>query len=573
MLAGVSRGTLFTVNDSGTALFERIESELSGYYLVGVESDPRDRDGKAHPVRVDVSRRGALVRSRRQLVTLSADQKAARSPHQAVASALSSPLLASALPLRVASFGLQGPERDKVQMLIHADIGTDYSVSRAISLGYVISDKDGRIVGSSAVDARLPPVMNGVPSPLQYTMGASLAPGTYTLKLAVTEGDRTGSIEHPIHAALPDPASGVALSELMVGGVTEVAELLRPTVGYEVTYGLVHGYMEAYGPTLESVTMEYEIAKDVDGPALLNFDVQPRPAGEARAIFSHVMPVRALPPGKYVLRAILSAGGRSMKTLARPFEIAQPRVLMTSADGVGATFLDTELFLPVDDAMFVPAFRREQVIEPATVEPFRARVGAAAQSDFDRGVGLLAAGDYPKAEAAFKQAISPDEDSTAPLTYLAASFAASGHDTEAASAWQTALVDGDEFPEIYQWLGDALLRVHDLLQARTILEEAIGKWPADSRFAKPLALLYATFGRGREAVRTLERYLSERHDDRDAYYMGVQWLYTVHSSGTFVHSRTEDVKLAHAYADAYAKASGPQAALVKQWVDFLDAQQ
>ena len=48
-----------------------------------------------------------------------------------------------------------------------------------------------------------------------------------------------------------------------------------------------------------------------------------------------------------------------------------------------------------------------------------------------------------------------------------------------------------------------------------MLEEAAGKWPADTRFAKPLALVYATFGRGREAVRTLERYLADRPDDRE----------------------------------------------------------
>jgi len=32
---------------------------------------------------------------------------------------------------------------------------------------------------------------------------------------------------------------------------------------------------------------------------------------------------------------------------------------------------------------------------------------------------------------------------------------------------------------------------------------------------------------------------------------------------------TEDAKLAETYSDAYAKAGGPQAALVKQWVDYL----
>jgi hypothetical protein len=36
-----------------------------------------------------------------------------------------------------------------------------------------------------------------------------------------------------------------------------------------------------------------------------------------------------------------------------------------------------------------------------------------------------------------------------------------------------------------------------------------------------------------------------------------------------VHNRGEDLQLAREYADAYAKANGPQLPLVKQWVDYL----
>src|SRR6185503_18333906 len=87
LLAGAARGTLFTVTGTGEPLFARIESELSGYYLLGVESDPKDKDSKSHTIRVDVPRRGALVRSRRQLLNTAADQRAmraARSPRTAV---------------------------------------------------------------------------------------------------------------------------------------------------------------------------------------------------------------------------------------------------------------------------------------------------------------------------------------------------------------------------------------------------------------------------------------------------------------------------------------------------------
>jgi hypothetical protein len=572
LLAGAARGTLFTVAGTGANLFDRIESELSGYYLLGVESDPKDKDSRSHSIRVDVPRRGAIVRSRRQLLNTPAEMRTARAqrqPRTAVAAALSSPLLASALPLRVASFALQGPERDKVQLLIHADVGTDYPASKVVSVGYIITDRDGRMVDNRAADMRLLPVMNGVPSALQYTAGSSLPPGDYTLKLAAVEGDRTGTVEHTIHATLP-AAGGLSLSELMVGGPIDVGELLTPTIGYQVTFGSVHGYLEAYGADTNDLTMEYEIATSPEAPALVNVDVTPHPVGDARVIFSRVIPVHQVPPGKYVLRAILSSGGRSVKTLTRGFEIAAPKVLMTSADGLGDTGTDSDLYLPIDDKVMTPAFHREAAVDSETIAPFRERISPAIKTAFEEGVTLLAAGDVTKAEQAFKKAIEPEGDSTAPLTFLAASFAAGGHDREAASAWQTALVDGTEFPQIYDWLGGALLRNHDFGEARAIYEEAVGKWPTDPRFTKPLAMLYGTFGRGKEAVRTLERYLDERTDDRDAYYYVVQWYYTVHSGGAFVHSRAEDLKRAKEYADAYARANGPQGALVRQWVDYLD---
>src|SRR5262249_52313254 len=157
---------------------------------------------------------------------------------------------------------------------------------------------------NKSTDMRLLPVMTGVPSSLQFSAGASLLPGDYTLKLAAVEGDRIGTVEHTIHASLND-ASGITLSELMVGGPIDVGELLTPTVGYQVTFGSVHGYVEAYGQKTDGVTMEYEIATAADAPALVNVDVPARPAGDTRVIFSRVIPIHQIPPGKYILRAIL----------------------------------------------------------------------------------------------------------------------------------------------------------------------------------------------------------------------------------------------------------------------------
>jgi len=411
-----------------------------------------------------------------------------------------------------------------------------------------------------------------VPSALQYTSAASVAPGEYTLKLAAAEGDRVGTVEHPVHAAL-DEAGSLSVSDLAVGGPIDSGELLRPTVGYTISYGTVHGYLEAYGTDLDGVSALFEVAATADGPPLLSTPVPARRAGDTRALFSRIMPVQQLPAGKYRLRASVLRSGKAVKTLTRPFEIAPPAVLLTSAEGTGdEKSVDAELFLPVGDDGLTRPFRKESALRPETLNAFKARVAPAARPVFDQAVALIGAGEYVKAEAALKKAIEPDSDSTAPLVYLAVCFAAAGHDQEAASAFQTALVDGSDIPEIYDWLGGSLMRIHELAEARTLLEEAVGKWPADARFTRPLAMVYASFGRGREAVRTLERYLESRGDDADALFLGVEWLYQVHAAGGAVHARAQDAKLAHAWADAYAGHGGAQMALVTQWLAFLDGE-
>ena len=568
VLVGASRGSLFNIMGTGAGVFERIQTELSGYYLLGVESGPSDRNGKAHPIRVTVGRRGATVRARRALLAL--PEKRAPSARDAMLAALANPLPLSALPLRVATYSLQGPEAEKVQILIHADVGRDYVASRVVSLGYVIADREGRTVESQMASARLPPVMNGVPSALQFSGGASLPPGEYSLKLAVVEGDRVGTIEHPIHAAV-QAVGPLRVSDLMVGGPLTIGiELLRPTVGHSVLFGAVHGYLEAYGPGVAGLTAKYEIASKDDGSAILESEVAPRLAGNSRAIFTHVMPARQLPPGNYILRATLSSSGEPLKVATQSFEVAAPAVLMTSASVPNMSLLAREVYLPVSEQALSRAFDSGEMSHPATLQAFRERVPIVSRPAFDEGVQALAAGAYADAEARFKSAITADEESGAVIAYLAAVFAAAGRDSDAAGAWQTALIDGSEIPQIYEWLAGALMRNRDLGLARSMLEEAAAKWPSDTRFARPMALLYAAFGQGQQAVRLLARHLVGHKDDVDSLLTGVEWIYQLRVAGTSAQSPAEDVKLARTYADAYAKAKGPQAALVRRWMDFLE---
>ena len=81
----------------------------------------------------------------------------------------------------------------------------------------MITDGAGRIVEGQSATERLPPASTAVPSPLVFSAGAALPPGDYLLKLAAAEGNRVGTVEHPMHVSLID-GGALQLSDLTVGG-------------------------------------------------------------------------------------------------------------------------------------------------------------------------------------------------------------------------------------------------------------------------------------------------------------------------------------------------------------------
>jgi len=180
-----------------------------------------------------------------------------------------------------------------------------------------------------------------------------------------------------------------------------------------------------------------------------------------------------------------------MKKLVRPFRVLPSS---TGAAAANAARAPRPASAAAPAALVVPvrSFRREDAVQGETLQRFLEIVAPAARPDFDAGVTSLASGDFVNAELRFKsaqRATSVAGNATAPLTYLAATYAASGHDLEAASVWQTALIEGSGYPQIYEWLADASLRLRNVDQARTILKEAAERWPNDTRFTERLAAL------------------------------------------------------------------------------------
>ena len=84
-LAAFTGARLMRAQFNPGPLFERIERELSGYYLLGVQSRPTDRDKERRGIKVSVARDGVRVRARREIsfaaedADQSVDERLARS--------------------------------------------------------------------------------------------------------------------------------------------------------------------------------------------------------------------------------------------------------------------------------------------------------------------------------------------------------------------------------------------------------------------------------------------------------------------------------------------------------------
>jgi len=571
-LTSAARGALFDVAGTGTSVFERVTAEMSGYYLLGVEPDSRDRDGKPHPIRVDIGRTGLTVRAHRTMMSVgdAAPGAAPRAPREAVTAALSSPLPAASLPLRAIAFTFRGLEAGKVRLLVHADIGSGYTAPQRLAVGYYVVDKNGRNLDGQVSEVRLAPTVPGAPSPVAFTGGASVDPGDYTVKIAVADGDRIGSLDLPVHASLLDLGK-VQLTELIAGGPVPPVNLLRPSVGTVVSFGTVHGYLEAYGPDSATLGIRFDVAAEERGPAILSANVQGQIVGDERVVFSQTVLVQSLPPGSYRLRAIITQGNTLLTTLGRAFEISGGTAVRTSSTGgPTGTTPSTPLYLPVEQADLARAFNRDEALKAATLQQFETRVPPSAKAAFGEGVGHLQKRDFKEAEASFKKAIQPDAESSASLAYLGVTYAAAGRDQQAASVWRTSMSGADDVPQVYVWLGDALLRMKALGEARPVIEEANERWPMDARFTRPLAMLYATFGKGVDAVRLLDQSLRGSDGDQPSLFKCVEWIFNTHRAGFVIHDAAEDRRLAHAYADKYLKAGGMNEPLIKQWLSYLD---
>lgn len=595
-LAGSARGTSFEVIGSAENPFKRLAVEVSGYYLIGVEPEGNDRNGKPHQIRVEVNRPGLTVRSRREFAFRSVvtDEK------KIWAGAIASPLVATELPLRVATFNMADEDPTKVRVLVVAEIDRAQQQDGSAFVGFLLTDDKGKPALSVGQQMALSRADSGA---LSFVGTFPVPPGTYTMKLAAVRGGQVGSVEHRVSATLTQPdaaagksaASALQLGDVIVMPVPAARQTPAPPMDAHLRGDRVVGFVQVgFDPSAkEERTFLFDVVKEERGPALLSMPgiLSAAAKSRARTVEARV-DARLLPPGEYGVRVTVSRRGTPIATLFSPFSLERTPLAGRSASTAGATGT------PPPDAV---KFRPEDVLDSAVLAPFleevarfapeasRAALEQARSGRFDealrqlkpgrpgdptapflRGLSLFAKGQLQPASGAFRTAIAAAPELLVGAFYIGACYAAGGDEKHAINAWQTSLIGLAGHPAVYRFLADALIRTGQSERASALLGDAAARWPDDDALRARAMRASLEAGRYERALEYADQAIERQPSDSGTLFLAMQAIFQTVLEGADVLVGALLPRLLR-YQDLYGAAGGPQQALVAEWVAFVKA--
>ena len=328
IIADLTGGSPYRGLAAGNGIFERIESELSAWYLVAVERQPGDPDRQK--LEVEVKRKGVTVRSNKTAASVTPDAK--RSVEQVLSDLLSSPFAVPGVPLRVSTFAQRDAEPGKYRVRVAAQVGAPGEPAGEFTLGYVLADEKGKVLTTAGSRRTLSPAASGPNQTLRYDTSLAVAPGSYVLRFGVVDKDgRRGAVVHRVDLPKFD-TDAASTSDLIVGNLPADGESLAPNVDPVVTTSELAGYLELYLPEdARDVSVVLEIAEGDASPALATGTMTMRPGESSSARVATGVVGTAMTPGKYVARAVVRRSGVALKTLTRPITIVRDPNVVTRA--------------------------------------------------------------------------------------------------------------------------------------------------------------------------------------------------------------------------------------------------
>ncbi len=589
-LATMALGSLFYIAGTGEPIFERLSSEISAYYLLGVEERPSDREGNRHRVDVEVRRRGVTIRSRQAFV-LSQAAPSRKSPTDRLRDTLTSPFSVPGLPLRVTTFAHQDPASNKVRLTIAAQVGQPGAPKGEFTLGFVLISDDNKVAASWGNRVMLSPLGSSPNEPLVFEGSALVDPGIYYLRIGVVDSEgRRGSVVREV-SAWKMAGEALAFGDLIVGNATS-GSVIRPAVEPHLNGEALGAYLELYSnapATFDSTVVTVDIADDADSRALTTLDVRVAPGpNPTTRLASGLMPLTLLPPGRYVARARVVRGGKAIGVLVRPFvleraaggTVVSATTRMEAAKAFAATLpaFDRQAVLGRDfvAGLLDIAEKRSATLKGAIAEARDGRYGAGALEAFEagdqtvaaflRGLDLFSKGQWNQAATQLQIAAGDRREFFPAAFYLGATFAALGRDRDAAGVWQIALGTETRPAVVYAMVADARLRDGQAQAAVDILKPAYEKDPANEELSRRLAMAYMLVQNYAAAIPVLDASIAKRPTDQEALVASVVAHYELVRGGAGL-STADDAKL-RKYVVAY---KGPDRVLLEKYLQTMQA--
>ncbi len=311
-LTGVTGGKILSLTGSTGTAMERVVRETTAYYQASVDALPTDRSGRTQVVSVNVDRRGVEVRSLPQ-ITFAKPLPGATALEPSLRDMLGTTVMFRDLPLRAAAFPALSAEGDNVRVVTLAE--PVESGVQLESLAAILFDRDGKVASqwlATKEELKRTPVMAAMSTPA----------GLYRLRVAAIDTTgRSGTADFEVEVEVVR-SGPLKLSSLVLGLLREGK--FEPKLQF-TTEPLAIAYVELEGaPSGAKVSAAVELAQTLNGPAILSVPLVVQSSGENRFAAMGSVAVGALPPGDYIVRAIVGLEGNPPTRVVRTMRKAAP---------------------------------------------------------------------------------------------------------------------------------------------------------------------------------------------------------------------------------------------------------
>jgi hypothetical protein len=311
-LIGVTGARRLNLGGGEETAFDRILTETAAYYVAAIEPQRSDR-GRSHALEVDVSRRDVDVRSSRAITFPEVESRGARSTTPSLRDMLSTTEVFRDLPLRAAAYSSFEEPGGAIRILALAE-PVEPGVKLA-SLMAALFDRDGKGIASWVAQ----------PSDLERSpvMGAIAAPaGGYRLRVAAIDTTgRTGTADYEMDVDLARSGT-LRISSILLG--LSRGGAFVPRLQF-IAEPVAIGYVEMSGAAPGAkVTATLELADTANAPARMSVPLSIESGAAGRYVGKAALPIGALPPGDYVVRAMVGLDDHPMTRVIRTLRKAVP---------------------------------------------------------------------------------------------------------------------------------------------------------------------------------------------------------------------------------------------------------